>query len=350
MKNALLAIALLAGCTAFAADQPRFLNAKVEPQAGRNLDQAVRGTTGTAWIGYAEPVVAGNHDMCCYSNSGGARCCNGCGLEKSSGSTISNDSGCQQHLEPSKSFAVMIRVSQGQPQKVRMFSMNCPVDAGGMTVYWMEGISSAESVSYLKRLAETATTSQKDELIDGSIAAIAMHEDPNADNALANLMSAGHSEHVLEQAAFWAGSTRGSRGYEIIAGELARNDNPHFRKHTVFALSQNSDPRAQKKLIDMARHDSNSEIRSESLFWLAQEAGKKVAGVITAAIEDDPNTDVKKRAVFALSEMGNDEGIPLLIEQARKNKNPIVRKEAIFWLGQSNDQRAVDYIASVLEN
>jgi len=93
----------------------------------------------------------------------------------------------------------------------------------------------------------------------------------------------------------------------------------------VFALSQNSDERAQKKIIDMARHDSNSEIRGESLFWLSQEAGKKAAGVISSAIEDDPNTDVKKKAVFSLSQLPEEEGVPLLIEQAKKNANPVVR-------------------------
>jgi HEAT repeat protein len=162
-------------------------------------------------------------------------------------------------------------------------------------------------------------------------------------------MMAGHSERVVEQATFWAGNARGSRGYEMIAAELSRNDGYSFRKHAVFALSQNSDPRAQQKMIDLARHDANPEVRGESLFWLAQAAGKKVAGVIAGAIEDDPNTEVKKKAVFALSEMPPDEGVPLLIQQAQKNANPVVRKEAMFWLGQSRDPRALDFITSVLE-
>ena len=94
---------------------------------------------------------------------------------------------------------------------------------------------------------------------------------------------------------------------------------------------------------------ARSKVREQALFWLAQQAGQKVSKTITDAIENDPDTDVKKKAVFALSEMPREEGVPLLIDQARKNRNPVVRKEAIFWLGQSEDPRALDFIASILE-
>jgi hypothetical protein len=353
MKSLLLTGTLLLSTLGLAADQPQIKNAKIEQRsASAGLEQQVRAVGGTAWIGYSVPVIAGDHNMCCYGWHDGQNqnCCGGCGLEKKS-SFFEGKADCQQgQLEAAKVFLVFMRVSQGQLEKVRMFSTNCQIDAGGMTVYWLNEVKPTESVAYLAKLVESSTNpGRKDELVDGSIAAIAMHEEGSADQALAKLMTTGHSEHVMEQATFWAGNARGSRGYEIIAAELERNSDGRFRKHAVFALSQNSDPRAQKKLIDMARHDSNSETRGESLFWLAQAAGNKVAGVINAAIEDDPNTDVKKKAVFALSQLPEDEGVPLLISQAEKNANPVVRKEAMFWLGQSDDKRAIDFITSILE-
>ncbi len=349
MKNALLIAVLMVATGLFASDEPQLTNAIVEQRSGVTLEQQVRSITGPAWIGYTEPAIAGEHTMCCFNsrNLAGETCCGGYLLENEHSSFKGNVQNC--HLEMPKSFFVFLRVSQGKVEKVRMFTPNCAIDAGGMTVYWLPDVNSAQSISYLLRLAEVTEDGHKHEAGESAMAAIAMHEDPAADQALAKLMTAGHSEHVVEQATFWAGNARGSRGYEIISAELAQNENSSFRKHAVFALSQNSDPRAQQKIIDMARHDSNPEVRGESMFWLAQEAGKKVAGVITSAIEDDPNTEVKKKAVFALSEMPPDEGVPLLIQQAQKNANPVVRKEAMFWLGQSHDPRALDFITSVLE-
>ncbi len=349
MKKAWFLAVLMSATGLFASEEPQISNAKLEPKSGVSIEQQVGATTGPAWIGYAEPVIAGDHSMCCFHlrNSAGETCCGGCALENEHSTFQGKVRNCQ--LETPKTFYVFLRVSQGKVEKVRMFTPNCAIDAGGMTVYWLQDVKPGDSVSYLLRLADADESGRKHDAGEGAMAAIAMHQDASADQALAKLMTAGHSERVMEQAVFWAGNARGSRGYEIITAELGRNDNFSFRKHAVFALSQNSDPRAQQKMIDIARHDPNPELRGESLFWLAQEAGKKVAGVITGAIEDDPNTEVKKKAVFALSEMPPDEGVPLLIQQAQKNANPVVRKEAMFWLGQSEDPRALDFITSVLE-
>ncbi|HEU5403818.1 MAG TPA: HEAT repeat domain-containing protein [Terriglobales bacterium] len=348
MKKALLMV-VLAAATGLSAQQPQLANAKLEQRSGVTLEQQVRATAGPAWVAYAEPLIPGDHSMCCINsrNGSGETCCGGCTLENDHTAFQGKVQNCQ--LEAPKTFYVFLRVSQGNVEKVRMFTPNCAIDAGGTTVYWLQDVKPTDSISYLLSLAEGDDTGHKHGAAEGAIAAIAMHQDVSADQALAKLMKTGHSDRVVEQATFWAGNARGSRGYEIISSELEHNENFSFRKHAVFALSQNSDPRAQQKMIDMARHDSDPHVRGESLFWLAQEAGKKVAGVITGAIEDDPNTEVKKKAVFALSEMPPDEGVPLLIQQAQKNANPVVRKEAMFWLGQSHDPRALDFITSVLQ-
>ena len=347
MKKALW-IGVLLAATALFAQQPQLTNANVEQRSGVAVDQQVRATTGPAWIAYAEPVIQRENSLCCVNsrNSHGETCCGGCALENEHSSFQGKLQNCQ--LEPPKEFYVFLRVSQAKVEKVRMFTPNCAMDAGGMKVYWLSDVKPADSISYLLNLSETFGEARHS-AAEGAIAAIAMHQDPAADQALARLIRPGHSERLVEQATFWSGVARGSRGYEIITAELSRNDNVGFQKHAVFALSQNSDPRARQKIIDLARHDSNPEIRGESLFWLAQAAGTKVAGVITDAIANDPNTEVKKKAVFALSQMPPEEGLPLLIQQAEKNPNPVVRKEAIFWLGQSHDPRALDFITSVLE-
>jgi hypothetical protein len=354
--NNLLLFVLLTASLAHANDQ-QIVNATVEQRSATGgLGQHIRSVASenaSAWVAYATPVIAGEQTMCCFDSRdqryANGNCCGGCKLE-SKGAYISGKSTNCSSLEPSKVFFVFVRVAQGKTEKVRMFSENCLIDAGGMKIVWLGEVKPAESVAYLLSLAEADNgIGRNDELGDGAVAAIAMHDDASADAALAKLIRTGRNNHLVEQATFWVGNARGARGYDILAAELDRNGSFSFRKQAIFALSQNSDPRARRKLIELARHDSSSEIRGESLFWLAQEAGNKVAGVITDAIENDLDTDVKKKAVFALSEMPEEEGIPLLIDQAKKNRNPLVRKEAIFWLGQSKDPRALDYITSVLE-
>jgi hypothetical protein len=39
----------------------------------------------------------------------------------------------------------------------------------------------------------------------------------------------------------------------------------------------------------------------------------------------------------------------MLIELAKNHRDPVVRKKAMFWLGQSQDPRALDFLARVLQ-
>src|SRR5512143_3788889 len=113
MKTVLLTTALLIATSLFAADQPQIANAKVEQRAGVTLEQQVRSTTTPAWIGFAEPVIPGDHTMCCFNSrhDSGQPCCGGCNLEKKAATIEGTTSNCQQ-LEPSPTFFVFLRVSQ----------------------------------------------------------------------------------------------------------------------------------------------------------------------------------------------------------------------------------------------
>ena len=54
---------------------PRLTNGQVTTEAGAGLAQAFRtaanAQTGTGWVGYGVPMVAGDRSMCCF-NSGSA--------------------------------------------------------------------------------------------------------------------------------------------------------------------------------------------------------------------------------------------------------------------------------------
>ncbi|HUK87700.1 MAG TPA: HEAT repeat domain-containing protein [Terriglobales bacterium] len=283
----LLISALVAGAQA---QQPRLKNGRVETRSAaagleKELAAIEREQKGATWAGYAVPVIAGRHDMCCFDSYHDYRrdpqCCGGCRLEGNGGMVMGQVSACD-HLEPSQEFFVLLRLEQGKVQKVRAFSANCALDAGGLALYWLTDVRPAESVALLASLLEGE---RRRDLAEEAMAALAMHADPGATEAL----------------------------------------------------------------IRVARQGPGTELRGQALFWLAQKAGNKVAGVITEAIERDPDTELKKKAVFALSNMPNNQGVPLLIGLVKNNRNPVVRKEAMFWLGQSDDPRAMEFIISILE-
>lgn len=345
------------------AQQPSWTDAKLQVQAlTAGLEPVFRALVerrvGPAWIGYAVPLASDGGTMCCWHSDARFETSTGCGVCRLEAGRVASASewggkGGRRpplfELEAPTRFAVLLRVEQRRVGKIRTFSLDCELDAGGLPVTWLEGVRAPESIALLSSLiAAGALASTSERLVNAAIAAIAMHRDPAADQALEHFLAPDQSEKLRKQALFWLGSARGRRGFEL-ASEIARTDpSDALREQAVFALSLSKQPRAVDQMIAVARGDRSSKVRGQALFWLSQQASEKAVGAIQRAIESDPETQVKEQAVFGLSQLPPDRGVPLLIEVARANQNPAVRKKAIFWLGQSEDPRALEFFEQIL--
>ncbi len=341
-------------CAAVLAQQPRVENARMETRTvSGGLESTFRSIVAAqsapAWLGYSVPMVAGDHQMCCWNNN--VMC--GCSLEPRTNDqnfTVSNNPTVK--LEGPKDLVVLFRVESHQTGKIRTFTPDCNLDAGGLPFIWLTGVTPAESIRLLLAMAKDTSAGSHEQMrkADGATAAIAMHADSNADQALEELVAQSQPEQVRRQAIFWLGNSRGQRGFEIVSRVVREDPSDKIREHAVFALTQNKDPRALEVVVGVAHNDKSPHVRGQALFWLAQRAGQKIAeSAINDAIANDPETEVKKKAVFALTQMPAGEGVPLLIQVVRNNKNPEVRKQAMFWLGQSKDDRALSFIEEVLK-
>jgi hypothetical protein len=364
----MLAIVVV-GVTAAAAtaQAPRITNAKMQTRSAaagleREMKAIVAAQVEPAWIGYAVPA-AQDSQMCCYDNMrhgdwGG--CCGLCRLEQPSGvyGTQSSREGPAQgtvKLEAGRTMLVLFRAEQRAIGKIRTFSEDCEIDAGGLPFYWLTDVKPAESVAYLSGHVRAYSSAGDDEkpsrkMMDSALSAIAMHKDESGSRALEGFAASGQPDRVREQAIFWLGAAGGARGFEALKRIVREDPSNRIRDKVVFALYTSGQPGSADEIIRVAREDRSAKVRGQALFWLAQKAGERAARVITAAIEDDPETEVKKKAVFALSQLPKGEGVPKLIEVARTNHNPAVRKQAMFWLGQSNDPRALKFFEEILQS
>jgi hypothetical protein len=346
----LIGLLLAATCAAAGGGQG-VANARLETRsAAGGLEPAVRAVVassrGPVWIGWAVPTTS-PHSACCWSSQGEAGRVCGCRLEGSGGhGTFEGASEATVRLEGDRRVRVLLRASEGKLERVRVFSEDCPLDAGGLAFVWLEGVRPAESVAFLA--AHVGDRGSGHDFDDSALAAIARHADPSTDEALERFVGPEQPRERRRQAAFWLGQTRGARGCEILSRLLRDDADPGFREHVVFALSQSREPRAVDRVIEAARRDPSAGVRGQALFWLAQTAARRAGEVIRTALDDDPEVEVKKKAVFALSQLPKDEGVPLLIGLALSHRSYEVRKQAMFWLGQSGDPRALAFFEEVL--
>jgi len=166
---------------AAAAQQPRIVNAKLETRpvaAGleREFRALVAAQTAPAWIGYAVPAVAGEHNMCCYNSR---YCCAGCSLEGEAASRRAASPAGPIPLEPTH-LLVLFRAEQQAVEKIRTFSLECELDAGGLPFYWLTGVRPAESIALLATFATApeTTTRGRSRTHEPAVSAIALHADP----------------------------------------------------------------------------------------------------------------------------------------------------------------------------
>ncbi len=344
--------------------QPRIANTTMTSRpAGAPFEQSFRALVGAqadvAWIGYAVPVVDGERVMCCFDNdtswsngsvvmSSGQRCCHACRLEPAAdGTSMATRAPAAAgtnavRLTGSERMVVMFRVAAREIDRLRVFSDDCELDAGGKPVIWLDNVRPADSVAML----ESLTTGDRpvDRIVDGAISAIALHGDPSADTSLERLVAPTRPEQQRKKVTFWLGNSRGAAGLALLKRVLAGDPSVEVRKSAVFGVSQSREAGAFDMLAQLARSDESPRIRSEAVFWIAQKQDPRGVKIVMEALEKDPSVEVRKKAVFALSQFKDDTGVEALIRVARTGQDAATRSEAVFWLGQKAGQRVAPVI------
>jgi hypothetical protein len=270
------ALSALAWFTAPALAQP---SARPEVSGGTVIEQsAAQGlaavfrhlTTASGdpvWIGYAVPMIAGDHRMCCGSSSD---CCGGCRLEPGQRSDPAAPPPAPAgtvRLEPADLLFVLFRVEGGTVERIRTFSETCRLDAGGRTIHWLTGVRPSDSVT---QLAGYATQSATRRTADAAVSAVAMHADPSALDWLIGAARTGATTHVRGQALFWLSQRAGARAIGTIAEAVDRDPDTEVKRRAVFALSQLPPDDGVPRLLEIARSHSNPVVRKQAFFWLGQ--------------------------------------------------------------------------------
>jgi HEAT repeat protein len=144
----------------------------------------------------------------------------------------------------------------------------------------------------------------------------------------------------------------GERGEAAVTDLIALYDAeraPDVRRTVLQTLAETKSQRAEEKLFAVARADDNTDARRQAIRLLGERAGRRALELLQQTAESaDGNTEVQMQAVRAIAERPADEAVPLLIRIAKTHANQQVRKQAIRLLGESGDPRAIEYFREVL--
>ena len=272
---------------ALAAQQPRVTNGQVIAQAAgtpfvRTVESLVSSQSEIAWIGYAVPVSDGERVMCCFGNSyisgsvvtSDGACCGACRLEPNGEGTTtvtarSSAPGGPIKLEGSDRMVVLLRVVARRVERVRVFSEECQLDAGGRPVRWIDDVRPADSIALLESLVG-GETDRKDRVTGGALSALSMHAEPSATDALVRLSRTHATPGVRGDALFWLAQRAGQKAAALITERIDQDPDTDVKKRAVFALSQLPRDEGVPLLIKVARTNTNPAVRKQAMFWLGQ--------------------------------------------------------------------------------
>lgn len=244
MKSALL---LALAFTVYGqTSQPNVANAQLEtrPYSG-HLEQQIRADRPT-WFGYAMKSVSKNTQSCC------------CSLEGNTRSYVTTTSPVL--LEGSDTIAILYRVSNNSIEKIQLYSLSCPLDAGGLPFVWLTGVPLDASLSFLQKLDGQ----------HGAVFAISQHDGEHAIEILIAIAKQDPSSHLRGEALFWLAQRAGQRAAATITDAIQNDPDGEVKKKAVFALSQLPRDEGVPKLIEVARTQRNPEVRKQAFFWLGQ--------------------------------------------------------------------------------
>lgn len=251
----LLAVAFLLTATAVFAQTPRLSNGRIEPHATTNIGRDLVALAGTltepTWIGYTQPMIDGDHNMCDYWNNGNHY-------------TQSTD---PIRLEPADFFFVMFRIENKQISRIRTYSANCPLDAGGKAVHWFNNVTVSDSVGYMKTFMGPNATRK---LNDSAVNVIALTKGDQPLNELLTLARDGSTASVKGNALFWLAQRAGQKAVGTITAAIENDPDTEVKKKAVFALSQLPKDEGVPLLIQQARTNKNPVVRKQAMFWLGQ--------------------------------------------------------------------------------
>ena len=323
--------------------EPTFTNAQVtrQPLSG-SLESTLKSLAhapAPLWVAYTVPAEApyrsgwsrtrmiylepGNHSS--YDSRGGSE-------------SIAHDS-----------FSVLYRLAGGKVDQVRSAGPEDTLDAGGLRVVWLQGVSAEASIA---RLEAQVLAQPSAKLADTAVFLISLHRSPAAVPALVALARPGNDLELRHKATFWLASQRGHDGFVAIQSFAQHDPDALFREKLTFDLTLSKDLGALPELVRMAHDDASPRVRQQAQFWMAQSYGKSggklVSGALDDAAEHDPDASVRKKAVFAISRLPQPEATDKLVNLAGSSTDPEVRKQAVFWLGQSNDPKALAFLTRLL--
>jgi hypothetical protein len=169
---------------------------------------------------------------------------------------------------------LFIRFEDGKADRMRFLSTDCTVDANGHTIGWIENVSDAESVAFLRRIVDSGS-----ERVNQT-ALLGLSMSPSGTDTLIDIARNNPSSHIRGNALFWLSQRAGEKAAAALKDAVNNDPEESVRAKAVFGISQLPNDESIPMLVDLLKNNRSREVRKKAAFWLGQKNDPRALAAI----------------------------------------------------------------------
>ena len=287
----------------------------------------------------------------------------------------------------SRPTAVLVRMSGGTGDRLRVQSLSLPADFEGQPLYWMDGVSDEQSVAWLRGFADRAREEHLRRQVVESLG-FTRRSDLVTPYLTSTLEGSG-PDQVRAGAAEGLGHHPSSDIVRVLAGHARKDRSLEVRRASIEALGQLQTPEALEELLAIARasegdagarraaFDALSDKVSDRAHEKADPGRIKAKGRVVIEEksgawdpeqgedpEDDPDSpdhadegslpmpaaelEVQRQAIESLGRYPEAQSLPRLRRIAETSPNGQLRAQAVESIGRLGTPASIEVLEQVV--
>lgn len=237
------------------------------------------------------------------------------------------------------------RTARGSAKVLEIARAGTDIPSRQYAIRYIGEMKDAASLDELIRIYDADKTT---EIRFQIIRALAERDDAKAREKLFNIAQQGETPELRIEAIRRLGD-RGRVALDDLLRLYTAESNLQIKQGLLRAFADNSDPRAQAKLFEIARGSDAVELRGYAIRQLGNKDDEQTVSQLVSMYDAEQNVQVRTALLRAFGDSKQKVAVRKLMTIARNDQSVELRKAAVRYLGESKDPEALKFLEDLLK-
>ena len=214
--------------------------------------------------------------------------------------------------------------------------------------YAIRHVGDMKDTASLDELIRIFDADKTTEIRSQILRSLAGREEPRARQKLMDVARTGETPE-LRMLAIRALGSSGRVAIDDLLQLYTAETNLQIKQSLLRAFADNNDPRAQAKLLEIARGNDPIEVRSYAIRHLGSKDDQQTVDQLIGMYDGEQNQQVKTSLLRAFGDSKQKSAVRKLMLIARNDQSVELRKLAVRFLGDSKDPEALKFLEELLK-